>query len=441
MKVTSEQLPDSRVQLMIEADEEASRKAQDRAFRQLVNRVNVPGFRRGKAPRQMVERLMGRETILREAAQLLLPDLYQQAVEETGIDPLYDPHVDIVSLEPLAVKVTVPVRPTVELPDYQAIRIPKTEARITDEQVEEALQGLREQHAEWVPVERPVALGDTAVVDAYAEQAGEKILEQNGIEYLVEPERNIPIPGFAEQLVDMAPEEEKSFDLTFPVDYPHAELAGKEANFRVTVHSVKEKHLPELDGELAKTVGEGETLEDLRKSVREQLQRRLDEATNAEYEETVLRAVVDQAKVEMPPEMVEEQTEHSLHSLEDRLQTQGLAMPEYLAALKQTRLQLLDGLREEARQALRRQLVLNEVAKKEGIEVKPADIDAEIEKAASFGARADEMRRTLNTDDSRRGIAFRLQQRRTLERLTETASQSEGEGAATAEEPQEQEQE
>ena len=412
---------------MIEADEEAARKAEEKAYRQLSGRVNIPGFRRGKAPRHLVERVVGRDTILREAAQILLPDLYQRAIEETGIDPIYDPNIELVSLEPLSVKVTVPVRPTAELPDYRAIRLPKEEVTVTDEQVESSLNSLREQQAEWAPVERPVAVGDTAVIDADAtqEEGGEKILEQNNIEYLVDPARNVPLPGFAEQIVGMAAGEEKSFTLTFPEDYRQQELANKAANFHVKVHSVKEKHLPELDDEFAKTVGEHETLAALRAGLRKQLQERFTEIADRNYENTVLMTVVEQAKVELPPEMVEEQTESSLHSLEDNLAAQGLAMPEYLAAVKQTRIQLLDNLREEARRALREQVVLNEIASRENLEVSDEEVDAEIESSLSYlGQRAAEARKQLNTAESRRGIAFRLRQRKARQRLAEIASQA-----------------
>ncbi|MCL4464844.1 MAG: trigger factor [Chloroflexi bacterium] len=429
MKVTAEQLPESRVQLIIEADEEATRQAEEKAYRQLSGRVNIPGFRRGKAPRNLVERVLGRDYILREAAQLLLPDLYQQALQETDTDPIYDPDIDIISLEPLSVKVIVAVRPTAELPDYRNIRLPKEEVTVTDEQVESSLDNLREQHAEWRPVERPVQEGDTAVIDASATaEDGEKILEQENIEYLVEPERNVPLAGFAEQLVGMAAGEEKSFSLTFPEDYRQQELAGKKAGFQVKLHSVKEKHTPELDDDFAKTVGDYETLAALRDGLRGQLLMRLSDAANRSYEDTVLMTVVDQAKVDVPPAMVEEQTETSLHSLEDRLQAQGASMPEYLAALRQTRLQLLEGLRQEARQALRQQVVLNEVAKRENVEIADADIDAEIESSVSFlGQRAEEARQQLMSEESRRSIAFRLRQRQARQRLAEIASQPVGE--------------
>jgi trigger factor len=432
LKVTSEQLPESRVQLMIEADEETTRKAEDKAYRQLSGRVNIPGFRRGKAPRQLVERVIGRDTILKEAAQILLPDLYQQAIEETGIDPIYDPDIEIISLEPLAVKVIVAVRPNVELPDYRAIHLPKEEITVSDEQVEASLNNLREQHAEWTPVERPVAAGDTAVIDATANgDDGEKILEQSNIEYLVDPSRNIPLSGFAEQLVGMTAAEEKAFVLTFPEAYPQQELAGKPTNFNVKVHSVKEKHLPEMGDEFAKTVGDYETLAALRAELHKQIQQRLTDSANRAYEDTVLMTVVDQAKLEIPPEMVEEQTETSLHSLEDRLSAQNLAMPEYLSAVKQTRIQLIDNLRHEARQALREQLVLNEIAKRETLEVGDAEVDAEIESSVSYmGQRADEARKQLSTAESRRGIGFRLRQRQARQRLAELASQPIGEGAA-----------
>ncbi|MHB1005474.1 MAG: trigger factor [Chloroflexota bacterium] len=432
MKVTSERLPESRVQMMIEADEEATRKAQEAAFRQVVGRVNVPGFRRGKAPRTIVERMLGRDAIMREAAQILLPDLYEQALAETGVDPMYDPDVDIITLEPLSFKVIVAVRPTVQLPEYQNIRLPKEEVAVTEEQVDESLANVREQHAVWTPVERPVQVGDTVALDTVAEANSDKILDANGIEYLVDPERGLPTPGFAEQVVGMSADEDKTFTLTFPADYQPADLAGKEAEFKVKVHAVKEKRMPELDDDLAKTAGEFDTLEQLRDSLRERLQANLQARADSEYEDTVVSTVVEQSQMEIPAQMVEEQTEGSLHSLEDRLQAQGVAMPEYLSAMRQSRIQLLEGLREDARVALRRQLVLNEVAKLENIEIPDAEIDAEIEgTVALFGEHADEARKTLDTPEQRRSIAFRLNQRKARERLARIASQP-AEGAAAA---------
>ena len=432
MKVTSERLPESRVQLMIEADEEATLKAQDAAYRRVVGSVNVPGFRRGKAPRPILERMLGRETILREAAQIVLPELYQKALEETGVDPLYDPDIDIISLEPLAFKVVVPVRPTVELPDYKSIRFPKPEVTVNDEQVEQTLQNIREQHAEWTPVERPAQLGDTAVINAHADQGENRILDEHDIEYLVDPARNIPVPGFAEQLVGVSAGEQKTFSLTFPDDYRVTDLAGQEAAFEVTVQSVKEKRIPEMDDDLAKTAGEFDTLAQLRDSVRERLLEGAKMAADEEYQNTVLETVVQQSQIEMPSEMVEEQTEHSLHSLEDNLQAQNLSMPEYLNMAKQTRLQLLDGMRGDARSVLRRQFVLNEVAEKEGIVVNDEDVTAEIDLAAQMlGNRSGEVRRAMNSPEGRRNTAFRLRQRKARERLAEIASQPD-EGTAAA---------
>lgn len=409
---------------MIEADEEATRKAQEAAYRQVSGRVNVPGFRRGKAPRPMVERLVGRDTILREAAQIALPDMYRKALEETGTDPLYDPDIDVISLEPLAFKVTVSVRPEVKLPEYQRIRLPKGEATVSDEMVERALANIREQHAEWVPVERPVQEGDTAVIDAHATSGEESILDEHDVEYLVDPARNIPVPGFAEQVIGMSAGETKTFTLTFPEDYRSAALAGKEANFEVRVQSVKEKRLPALDDDLAKTAGEFDTLEQLRENVRARLLASAQANLDEEYQETVVNTVVEQAELELPLQMVEEQAEHSLHDLEDRLQAQNMSMPEYLNLVKKTRLQLLDDMRAEARLVLRRQFVLNAVAEREGIEVSDEEIKNEVETAARLmGNRGDEVRKALSTPEARRNTAFRLRQRKARERLAAIASQ------------------
>lgn len=425
MKVTSERLPDSRVELRIEADEETSRQAVEATYKELVGRVNVPGFRRGKAPRQLVERMVGRDYVLREAAQLLLPDLYLQAVRETGIDPIYDPDIEVISLEPLAVKVTVPVRPQAQLPDYHAIRIPKPQVAVTDEQVEETLARVREQQAEWVPVERPVREEDRVVIDARGATAdGEPVLEQSEIEYLVDESRGIPVPGFATQLLGLAAGEEKEFVLRFAEDSAYPELANQEVTFHVSVRSVKEKRLPEIDDDLAKAVGDFDTLEALREHLRKRIQQEAEQMAANEYREIVVQSVLARTEAEIPAAMVEEQTESSLHSLEDRLQQRGTAMPEFLAATKQSRLDLLENLRQEARETLRRQLMLETVAEREAIEVSDAEVDAQIaETVAVMGEDAERMRVALNESNTRRNIAFRLRQTKAVDRLAEIASQ------------------
>ncbi len=433
MKVTAEKLPESQVLLTIEADEETTRKAQESAYRRVVQKVNVPGFRRGKAPRQMVERLYGRETILQESAQVALPKLYHDALHEADIDPLYDPEIDIVSFEPLTFKITVPVRPEVNLPDYSGVRLPRPEVSVDESEVELTLANLREQRAEWAPVEREAQMGDLAVISAKATDGEEELLEEKEIEYLVDAERGMPVPGFAEQLVGAKAGDERNFKLSFPEDYRIKELAGKEADFQVTLHSLKEKHLPELDDELAKSLGEFDSFDALRDSVRERLLANAQASADTEYEEAVIAKLLETMEVELPKQMVEEQAEHSLHDLEDRLQAQQISMPVFLNATKQTRMELTDSLKEDAKLLLRRQLLLNEVVNREGIEVSDEEVEAEIESAiAFFGERAEAGRKVLDTPDSRRNIAFRLSQRKARERLVEIGSQTDEQATEAA---------
>ena len=462
MKVTSERLPNSQVLLNIEVDQETLDKSVERAYRRLVNQVAIPGFRRGKAPRHLVERYVGKEALLQEGVEQLIPDVYRRAVEEAGIQPVDQPEFNIAQMEPLVIKATVPVEPAVELGDYHSTSLAPVEVAIGEQQVSDLIERMREQHAEWVPVERPVREGDRVTVDVEAITGiptfytasgepmlqlggGQRVLSETGMELEVEREGKTPVPGFALELIGIAPGSEKKFQLTLPQEFENKEAAGKNAIFRVVVHAVKEKSVPALDDEFAKTVGEFETLDALRADIRERLQAGLRQEASRHFENAVIQAAVDRSRVELPPSLVERELDRMLDELKATLSAQNVSMEEYLSVTgRANEEELHSQLRPEAERRVRTYFTLNAIGRAEGIEVSPEEIEQEIDSIAGQVAEAsDRMRSLLSEPKARENLALRLWNQKVIDRLKAIATgnteaeQTEGsvEGSEPALEP------
>ncbi len=451
MKVTAERLPESQVELNVEVEPEVVGKAMDRAYRRVVNRVNVPGFRRGKAPRHVVERIVGRETLWQEGVDELVPRVYKEAVQEAQIHPIDEPQIDIVQQEPLVLKFVVPVRPTVELADYRRIRIPRVEVGVTDADVAAALEQLREQHAEWVVVQRPSELGDQVRADVegwvgaapllYSTSGetliksaeAETIFDSKDIKIWVSSENRFPAPGFAEQLVGVVAGQVKEFRLTLPADFRVQQYANRAVAFRVTVHDVEEERLPAPDDEFAKKVGDYDSFEALRDDLRRRLQERVELEARRQLEDVVVRTVVDQSKVELPPTVVAREVDRLMERLTNRLKAENMSLEQYLKIVNKTDGQLRDELREDAVRNLKTALVLERVADNENIEVSTAEVQGRIDRLSESvgGDDGEKVARVLSTPESREDIAFSLRTQKVIDRLVELAT---GEEEAASEE-------
>jgi trigger factor len=277
VKVNAQPIESSQVVLEIEVDPPRMERAVDQAYRRLAGRMKVPGFRPGKAPRPLVERMVGRETLVEDAIEHLVAEVYREAVGEAGLHPIEQAAFQIVDTEPLRIKATVPVRPEVRLGDYRSLRRELEVAPVTEEQVQAVIEQLRESNATWVPVERAVQLEDRIAMDVHGTAGETPVSDRQDIEYVVRGDDGRPIPGFAEQLVGLQAGEEKRFTLRVPEDFEDPELRGKDVDFRVQVHWVKEKQLPPLDDAFASLVGTFATLDELRAQVQSELQARAEE--------------------------------------------------------------------------------------------------------------------------------------------------------------------
>ena len=424
MKVTKETLEKSRVELTVEVEAEEVSKAYEKAYKKIAQKVVIPGFRKGKAPRVLVERHVGKEYILEEALEELLPESYVKAVNEAGIEPVDKPEVSLVSYginEPLVYKAVVDVKPEVELGQYTGLEVTKMPVEVTDEEIEKELTYLQNRYAKLITVEDGEAkLGDMVVIDFAGKMNGEPIEGGSADNYRLELGSKVFIPGFEEQIVGMKPGETRDINVTFPEDYQKEDLAGKPAVFTVTLKEIKRKELAPLDDEFAKDVSEFSTLAELKEDLKKKIAQAKENISREKMEAEVIEKVVDNANVEIPVSMVNHEVDHILHHFEEELKYRRLTLEQYLEYQKKTLDELKEELKPRAERNVKTELVLEAIAKKEGITATDEELDKELGKIAElYQQPVEEIKKLFaqRMDD----IAYSIVRRKTIDFLVENA--------------------
>ena len=423
MKVTKEDLPQREVQLNIEVEEEDLAPYMDRAYQRVVQRVNVPGFRRGKAPRAVLERFVGHEALLDEAVDFMIPEVVEQAVEQEQVEQGGVPKVELVQTDPVVFKANVPLVPAVVLDAYRDIRVQPEPVVVTDDDVEHMLEHLRSELAPWEPAERPVALDDQVAMDVRAEVEGNEVIDQKDVVYLATEENPNPAPGFAQALVGIEPGQSKEFALTFPEDYQDPDMAGQDCLFQVTVHQVKEKSLPDLNDEFAKGVGPGyETLDGLKEKMHLDILAREEEEARRRYEEMVMDVLLTRTTVELSPLLVEHEADHLLREEQEALQRQQVGMEQYLQTVGRSAEEHMQEARSAATGRLTRAYALLKVAELEGLTATPEDVEEEMKSMLEqAGPQAEGVSGSLDTPDGRESLGRIVINRKVRDRLAEIA--------------------
>lgn len=372
--------------LEVEVSSERFSEALDKAFKQVVKRINVPGFRKGKVPRRIFEMRFGIESLYQDAVDVLLPEVYQEAVDETGIDPVDRPSVDVVQVEagkPFIFKATVTVKPEVKLGEYKGIEVEDKPAEVTDEDLQAELDSIRSSHAEIDVVEDgEVQNGDTVNMDFLGTVDGEAFEGGEAENYQLEIGSGTFIPGFEDGLLGMKTGEERDVTVTFPEEYHVKALAGQPANFHVTLHDIKRKSLRELDDEFVQEISDFETVDDYVADVRTKLSERKEAERKQALENEVVQAVVDNAEVEVPDAMVEHEVDHQIQNFGQQLQMQGIPFDAYLEFTGMKEEEVRAQFKDDAAKNVKTGLVLEAVGTAEGIEVSEEDIEAELQKIA-----------------------------------------------------------
>ena len=423
MKVTREKTENSQAFLTIEMESAEVEESLEGSYSRLVRKINIPGFRKGKAPRAIVERYIGKESLLEDALDHLLPEAYKKAIEEQEIEAIAQPEIEITQTDPVVFKATIPLKPTIELGDYGSIRLTPEPVQITEDDINSAMEELRHRYAAWEPVERQVDLGDLVSLDVESSVEDEPFINQKGAQYQVLSDLPFPAPGFAEQLLGMKRGEEKEFKLQFPVDYPRSELAGKEASFKVGITEIKQERLSELNDEFARQIDPDlESLDSLRERVLDNLRLTAEEKAKMDFEEQVVEAVVELAQLEFPPVLVEAEIKQLVDERVKYWQRSTQGLEEYLRSINKTEEELREELHPLAVKRVNWSLVLEKVAEEERIEVDDSEIKAEIENLTkNSGESKDELEKLLNTPQSQESLKQRLNIRKTIQRLVEIA--------------------
>ncbi len=433
MRVEVEHLPESQVQLQIEIDPDALGQAVGRAYQRLAGKYRVPGFRPGKAPRAVLERAIGPEALLSEAADIAINDAYSQAIKDHDLHPLGYPDLqspkaeEIDAQKPLSFTATVYIRPEVQLGDYASVRLTPETPEISADDVDRFLKELADQQAAWVAVEDGAAeMGDLATLRVLAKVEEETLVDQEAWDYqLREGEApNVPIPGLSQRLVGMRKGDVKDETIELPADYVPSSYAGKQLALHVEVLKIERKHAPEIDDAFALSVAKVDSLTALRERLTTNMQAQARRRALDEYVEKVVDEVVKQAAVSVPPPLVDEELEDMMRQVQESVERERkISMDTYARILGKTVEQMRADARPNAEQRVRTDLVLDAIAKVESIEAPDSEIDAQVHLLASQPTYSNkERRRLLASDALRQRIATKLRKRYVINRLLEIAS-------------------
>ena len=384
------------VKLSFEIEAEKFDEAMKKVYAKTAKYFTIPGFRKGKAPMQMVEKQYGSSIFYEDTFNELVPDIYDEAIKENNIDAVSRPQIDIQQMEKgknLIFTAIVQVSPEVKIGKYKGIELNKIEYNVSDEDIEHELGHMQEKNSRLITIEdRPVETKDIAVIDFEGFVDGEAFKGGKAEKHELEIGSNTFIPGFEDQIIGMKVDEEKDINVKFPEEYFSKDLAGKDATFKVKLHEIKKKELPKLDDEFAKDVSEFDTLEELKNSIKEKIQTENDSRAKYELEENAIKTVCENTPIDIPLAMIENEIENMMQDIKVRLSYQGLNIEQYLKMINKTEEDMRNEFKEQAERAVKSRLVLEAVAKAEKIENSEEEIAEKIkEMAKNYGKKEEEV--------------------------------------------------
>jgi trigger factor len=424
VKITQEKIENRQAYLTVEMEQADLDDGLKKAYNRLVKKYNVPGFRKGKTPRSILEQYLGKAAFLEEAVEVMAPDAYEKAVKQQELKPIANPEIQLDKMEPVIYKFLVPLEPTVKLGEYRQIKLTPDVVELKEEDIDKSIEELRHQHAIWEPVDRQINIRDMVILDIESQVGTQPFINQKDAQFQVEKNSEYPIKGFAEELIGLKKDEAKEFKLSFAADYGSPELAGKEVSFKIKIKDIKQEKLPEVDDALAKQINpEFKTAAELRSKVGETLKKNAEEKAKRDFEQKVIDAAVEQSSVEYPAVMVESEIDQLINDQMRRWQMDAKGLDEYLKSIQRTAEQLREELRPVAVKMVKQTLVMTEVAKAEGIEVNVNDVKQEVENMTKDVAveRRETLNQILTAPQSQVNIASAIATRKTVTRLTDIA--------------------
>ena len=388
MSVQVEKLEKNMAKLTIEVSAEEFGKALQQAYQKQKNHISLPGFRKGKAPMAMIEKMYGSHIFYEDAANILMPEAYAQAADESGLDIVSQPAIEVTQIEKgksFIFTAEVAVKPEVTLGEYKGVEVEKKTVEVTDEEIEAELKKEQEKNSRIIPIEgRPVENGDLVVLDFEGFVDGEAFQGGKGEQYPLTIGSGSFIPGFEEQLIGAEVDKEVEVNVTFPEDYQAEELKGKAATFKCTVHKIEKKELPELNDDFAKDVSEYDTLAEYKEEIKKNIEESKLEDVRREKEDAVLSKIIEGAQMEIPEAMLETQAQQMLDDFARRMQSQGLTMDQYMQFTGTNAEDLQKQMKPQAMKRIQTRLVLEKIAAVENIEISDEQLMDEIKKMADM---------------------------------------------------------
>jgi len=429
MKVTAEKIDNQQVVLTIEVPAEELKKASDKAFKKIAGKVNIPGFRKGKAPRRIVEQQVGKEAILDEAFDIVAQPAFEAALDEQKLEPVTRPQIEVVTLEEgkdLVFKATVTPKPEITLGDYKGLKIEKAAAEVKDEDIDKQLKQLQDHQSKMVdaPEGTVVADGDFITLDFKGFVDGEAFKGGEGKDYPLQIGSKSFIPGFEDQLIGLKIGEEHDVNVTFPEEYQAKELAGKAAVFKCTVHSIKHKELPEMDDEFAKKASSFQTLDELKADIREKLLKNAEMKAENDQKAAAIQQATDNASVDIPAVMIDNRVTTMIQEMAMRLEQQGMKLEQYLQYTGSDVAKMREEYRETAEKNVKTDLMLEAVAKAENVQVEANDISAEVAAMAqTYGATPAQVQKIIKEQGRLGDLAATILRRKTAQFIVDNLAE------------------
>lgn len=427
MKVTAEKLSNIKAEATVEISPEEFEASMDKAYRIVVKKVNVPGFRKGKAPRKILEKMYGREILLDDALQDAVPKAFAQALDELKDEYtcVSEPEYEVLEVEedkPVKFKAIFEIKPEITLGQYKGLELERIITEVTTEDVDAEIEKMRERYAKLVVVDGPAENGDIVGIDYVGTVDGEAFEGGTAQNYMLELGSNTFIPGFEDQLIGAAKDQTVEVKVQFPTEYHAEELAGKDAIFTVTVKEIKRKEYSPLDDEFAKDVSEFETLQELRSDVENKLREANKQREENELREAAIKKAAENTEVELPESMVVNRTNRMINEMAFRIEQQGIPFDYYLQITNTDINSLQENYRQSAEESVKADLVLEAIVKAEGIKAEAEDIDKEIAKMAEiYNQEADKLRETLEKQNQISTLEFGIMMEKAVDLIIKEA--------------------
>lgn len=425
MKSTVEKKENNKVSLKIEIGYEEFEKEIQKAYNKNKSRFSVPGFRKGKVPKKIIEANYGEGVFYEDAINSIFPSAYESAIKENDLDPIDRPSLDLEEIkkgEPVVLLVEVEVKPEVELGEYKGVEVEKENFDVTEGNIQDELKNIQERNARIVEVEdRAAKDGDILVIDYSGSVDGEEFEGGTAKNQTIEIGSDTFIPGFEEQLIGLNKDDEKDVKVTFPEEYHSEELEGKDAIFKVKVHEIKTKELPELDDELAKDVSEFDTLDEVKEDIKKKLEEEAKRKEKAALENAVIDKVCENTEIEVPEVLIEDQIDTNVRDFSQRLSQQGLQLEKYIELTGMNMQDFRAQFEEDAKRIAKAELVLDAISEKEGIEATDEELEKDLEEIAKeYNQKIEDVKEKF-TENDLEYLKMGIIKRKTIEFLVENA--------------------